>query len=333
MIGTLIALIIVGAAAIASTAVFQLPPVLAGIGAAALILLFTVYHGLRYHLQTRKILDDLASELENVKVQGLHGSPVDNEVFQDAREAFNEGLVELPGQSSWFSRSPAEDSYNRRTILERQLNLAVYQSIPNLLIGVGILFTFTGIVVVLYTASHGVADLAGSNVDAAKDSLQNLFSALSVKFITSIAGIACSAVFNQVEKQRGHQLDHALQELCSQLNRQAPLLRFEDELLSGIRGLDTTRSAGALKEAADALQVTSQRLGEQIGAIAEAQGKMTPEALGAQISQVLDSRFAPVFEAIQKDLSNLAAIKHDQGQDIVQHLMKALRDEVIEPVT
>ena len=73
-----------------------------------------------------------------------------------------------------------------------ELNLPYYQAIPNYFVGLGLLFTFFGLVAALYFASQGVA----GDVEAAKAALTKLLHAATFKFSTSIAGLLSSILLS-----------------------------------------------------------------------------------------------------------------------------------------
>lgn len=259
-------------------------------------------------------------------------------VVREAMQAFKQQLVELPGMKK-KSRLPAEEFINRQTTLEKVVNLPAFEAVPNILIGTGILFTFVGIIVVLLAAGADVGSLSSTDPRKAQESLQNLFQAISIKFITSVAGIFCSSLLSLAIKNEVKQVAIACQAFASRLNEEFPVLTFEVEILSLLRALGSQETATSMREAATslgqaakALNDSSGALGEQMGRLVEAQERLTPEAIGRQVGQVLEDQFAPVFRDIRDSLQELHKIKAEQGQQIVEALMSELRTEVIEPV-
>jgi hypothetical protein len=74
------------------------------------------------------------------------------------------------------------------------LNFPVWQALPNYFVGVGLLFTFFGLVAALQFASGAVA----ADIDEAQGALRNLLAAATFKFMTSICGLFSSIVFSVV---------------------------------------------------------------------------------------------------------------------------------------
>jgi Mg2+ and Co2+ transporter CorA len=106
--------------------------------------------------------------------------------------------------------------FNQNTLIAPQLNLTLYQAVPNILVGIGLFFTFIGLIAALWFASEGVA---AENVEEAKAALSDLLHAATFKFITSVAGLLSSIVFSWREKAHLHQLSEKLHALCLALEK------------------------------------------------------------------------------------------------------------------
>lgn len=106
---------------------------------------------------------------------------------------FKETLIFPPPNEPGAIRNTARPSaYLNVGSVASELNLSLYQAIPNYFVGVGLLFTFFGLVAALYFASEGVA----GDVKQAKESLGNLLTAATFKFLTSIAGLISSLLLS-----------------------------------------------------------------------------------------------------------------------------------------
>jgi ABC-type transporter Mla subunit MlaD len=71
------------------------------------------------------------------------------------------------------------------------LHLRLFQALPNYFVGLGLLFTFMGLVAALFAASEAVT---AANVEQAQEALGKLLHAATFKFLTSIAGLFVSLV-------------------------------------------------------------------------------------------------------------------------------------------
>lgn len=89
-------------------------------------------------------------------------------------------------------------------------------------VGIGLLFTFIGLVAALKFAASGVTS---TDVATAKEALNGLLSAASFKFMTSIAGLGCSLFLSVAARSVTYAIEGAAQGLCAELERNmAPLI-------------------------------------------------------------------------------------------------------------
>lgn len=127
---------------------------------------------------------------------------------------------------------PPEYHFYRDTLLGRKLNLRLYNAVPNLLTGAGILGTFIGLVAGIYLASGG---LASDEIAEAKRAMQILLNGASLAFITSIVGLVSSILFSIGEKRGVHRFDELLGRwitaLEQRLRRVTPEGLAQDQLI------------------------------------------------------------------------------------------------------
>jgi hypothetical protein len=140
-----------------------------------------------------------------------------NPVIGEAWRAFVRTLVPVPGQDGVLgtTRRPRED-LNESILTSAGVNLRFYTAVPNYLVGLGLLFTFAGLVAALYFASAGVA---AASIQEAQDALRHLLAAATFKFMTSIAGLGASIVYSSREKTQLYRLGQRLDALCTALEQ------------------------------------------------------------------------------------------------------------------
>jgi hypothetical protein len=140
-----------------------------------------------------------------------------NPVIGEAWRAFVQTLVPVPGQDGVLgaTRRPRED-LNEGILTSAGVNLRFYTAVPNYLVGLGLLFTFVGLVAALYFASAGVV---APSIQEAQDALRNLLAAATFKFMTSIAGLGASIVYSSREKTHLYRLGQRLDMLCTALEQ------------------------------------------------------------------------------------------------------------------
>jgi methyl-accepting chemotaxis protein len=151
----------------------------------------------------------------------------DNELKFLLRET-EAGLIDLPTQhgvsqgprSSYSFRSHA-DTWTVRSVLGGRMNLALFETMPNLLIGFGLMCTFIFLAVALQQAGLALnaLDVSARQQDQA---LQSLIATAGGKFITSIAGLLCSLVWNWRAKVALENLQASIDTLCHTLRARVP---------------------------------------------------------------------------------------------------------------
>jgi hypothetical protein len=199
------------------------PWTLSGLLIAAALLIW-----LDFRRRLRPVLDGLEEALRVVEgaasAGALHDrfSAIDqrlasNAVIGDAWRAFVRTLVPVPGQDGVLgaTRRPRED-LNEGILTGAGINLRFYTAVPNYLVGLGLLFTFMGLVAALYFASAGVA---APSVQEAQSALGKLLGAATFKFVTSIAGLGASIVYSSREKSLLYRLGQQLDALCTALEQ------------------------------------------------------------------------------------------------------------------
>ncbi|MGH6914892.1 MAG: hypothetical protein ACREH3_14440, partial [Geminicoccales bacterium] len=140
-----------------------------------------------------------------------------NRVIGASWRAFAQTLVPVPGDDDALgaTRRPRED-LNETILTSAGVNLRFYMAVPNYLVGLGLLFTFLGLVAALYFASAGVA---AANIQAAQGALRDLLGAATFKFVTSIAGLGASIVYSSREKTHLYLVGQRLTALCTALEQ------------------------------------------------------------------------------------------------------------------
>lgn len=148
-----------------------------------------------------------------------------NPVIGEAWRAFVGTLVPVPGQEGVLgaTRRPRED-LNESILTGAGINLRFYTAVPNYLVGLGLLFTFAGLVAALYFASAGVA---AASIQEAQAALRHLLGAATFKFVTSIAGLGASIVYSSREKTHLYRFAHRLDALCTALEQRLVLVTPE----------------------------------------------------------------------------------------------------------
>jgi len=219
-------------------------------------------------------------------------------VLGEAWRAFVPTIRPVPGGSEalGYTRRPREQFDH--ALLVRAVDLRFYESVPNLLVGVGLLFTFLGLVAALHFASRGVA---AADVQLAQLSLQELLAAATFKFATSIAGLGSSLVFSWRERAHVHRAQRELAGLCHALEARMVPLTTESLQLAQLELLEAQR--------------------RELGRIARLAGAELPEAAREELAAALARAVAPLAEAF----AELAEKVRSEGSGLVREKLRAGR--------
>ena len=155
-------------------------------------------------------------------------SKTPDEVLRFLLRETQAGLIDLPtagnsaqtSTTSYSFRSHAE-TWTIRDALGGRLNLSFFETMPNLLIGFGLMCTFIFLAVALQQAGLALnaLDVSARQQDQA---LQSLIATAGGKFITSIAGLLCSLVWNWRAKISLGNLQSSIDALCHTLRSKIP---------------------------------------------------------------------------------------------------------------
>jgi ABC-type transporter Mla subunit MlaD len=200
---------------------------------------------------------------------------------------------------------------------ERTMAMHWYRALPNYLVGLGLCFTFLGVVAVI--------SLAAASLQASKDAadqteaLRQLLAAASTKFWTSLAGVGASVVYSWFFRWRQINVDRSIAAFVTDLNRRVFVLNA-NALLLQIREEDQ-RQTSCLESMATNIGVA---VGEQftrasrIMTEAIAALDKTVQGMGAQMGEKTDSMkqaitdlSGGIVETTSKDLEKLVAAAVD----------------------
>lgn len=192
------------------------------------IIVFAIWHWLRLKRGFKGILRDIRSArklVESCDSPEAFGSRYEtvsetlfaNQTLGDVWREFAETLVPPDGTVRRVRNTSRPENYFNADLVNRAgVNMRFYQALPNYLVGLGLLFTFIGLIAALYFAGKGVAS---ESVQEAQTSLRELLEAATFKFGTSVAGLGTSIWFSWKKKGLLHSLDTEVQNFCHALER------------------------------------------------------------------------------------------------------------------
>lgn len=247
---------------------------------------------------------------------------------------FKESLVHpaRAGDPIWNTARPGR-YLNRH---EAGLHYRVVQSLPNVFVGVGLLFTFIGLVAALKVANTGIA---GQDMAATTRSLAELLGAATAKFYTSIAGLFCSILLGFAIRYGLVRIDRAFAVLANLLEARlvaatpesltSRLLAQAEEQTKQLKLINTDIAVaigGEVRKALDAalplhLAHAATPLRESVTAMIEAVSSQNRDGVGEMIKAFGDrlegatnDRMAELAETLARLVAALDATSQRMGQ-------------------
>ncbi len=143
--------------------------------------------------------------------------------FGRAWEEFVEMLImPPPGSGDPVRNTSGVSNYlNETTIIFPEVNFRFFRSVPNLLMGLGILGTFLGLAVGVGSADTGLSSGIPSEITA---SLEQLLSGASLAFYSYIVGILLSLIFVGIERRQSRKLHLDLYNWVDELEKHLRLI-------------------------------------------------------------------------------------------------------------
>ncbi len=177
--------------------------------------------------------------------------------LSEAWQEFQDSLItrqRFGNQDVIYKTDEASLFFSEERVLDQNLNLRFWNSVPALLVGIGILGTFVGLVWGLIPFS-GIDFSQTANI---QEAIKGLLSGVSTAFVTSVWGMLASLVFNFLEKfgigsirKSIAELQRALDQLFTLTTQEEIAFRQEDELAQQTQALKafSTDLANEIKSA------------------------------------------------------------------------------------
>jgi ABC-type transporter Mla subunit MlaD len=172
-----------------------------------LTIIYALTSGIILFQQTRQIKNALKTLPETPTPEQIQKIPLLKDSWQDYVDTFF-------ASSGEFQKTNEDSLYyfNENSVLSQKLSLRYWYSVPNILVGFGILGTFVGL-------TFGIADFKTGSTPEIKASINILLSGMGLAFVTSIWGMLLSMGFNILEKNLFSQVNKEIRAFCKKLDR------------------------------------------------------------------------------------------------------------------
>lgn len=256
-------------------------------------------------------LRNLQKALDSSEIKGRQAITTAIEQTKDVnvRNALREiqsGLFEIPGDLGvkTYSLRFYQDILTPRVLLAKKVNLALYEAAPNILIGVGLLFTFGFLAIALADVMPALGPSAAP--ENIRSAISGLLQNASGKFLTSIAGMSCSLLWSYASKRNLENLEDEIEALCSAMQ-----MHVED-----------TGSEAAISAQIALLSEILNENREQVGQL-----KRFETDFAVAIGKALGSQMQPALERLAATISDaLRALTEKVGTMNEEALRKMLSD-------
>ena len=191
-------------------------------------------------------------------------------IFNHLWKEFTEQLIEPTGTNSEevFQNSIRPESFFKLEYFckEKKINLKLLESMPGILLGLGVLGTFLGLSLSLWGA---FPHLTGDSPDVNK-SINSLIEGAKLAFSTSVVGLFFSLVFNFSSDRIISMLQNSLNDFNSSLERSLEFVTEEHLLISSLE---------ELKQHGKYLENMDERISLKVGDRIEQMGDKIQEAI------------------------------------------------------
>lgn len=190
--------------------------------------LFAIFFGFRFWLSGFRPCSGMLQSLSNTfkKVDGgqvedayeeLKEQLSNNPIFKPLWKRFDESIVRVHREDRirLFTTLDAHHFFNESTLINPFINLRLYNSIPGLLTGIGILGTFVGLVIGLANINLEVirTEDPSQGIEGLIQGIIGLLGGAKVAFSTSVWGVFLSITFSLYEKYAVNALQKKLSDL------------------------------------------------------------------------------------------------------------------------
>lgn len=197
------------------------------------------------------------------------------------------------------------DVWSANRLLSRSINLPLAEAIPNLLVGLGLLFTFLFLTLALTQATAALLPQSGQAPTDITGATRGLLSAAGAKFLTSLAGLLASLVWAVAARRRMAQLNAAAEEVLDRIGRVVPSGGGEMAIFAHLQiARDHHQSSGQhIEVTKDIVEHAARQVELARDLITEARGHSGTLGQHVQVAKDLDTKAAEHLDLTEELLS------------------------------
>jgi hypothetical protein len=217
--------------------------------------------------------------------------------------------------------------FNENTLGPSLFSRDSFKGISNLLVGIGVLFTFVGLVVGL----QGL-DIGSDNIELLKQGIASVVNGAKISFVSSIFGIFFSVVFSGIYLNHKTKLRDKIFKLQNAIDFRYPRTNPEKSLAE-IRDYSkqTEVHLGALSETlGDKLQSVVREMGQEIRLGVESSLSSTIAPYMEKIADKAMNSSENAFEKIVEEFLDKVGKAGEEQQKLIQNTNKTLQDSLVD---
>ncbi len=269
---------------------------------------FFLFYALKRYSASKSQITELLFELSKTSSQTIHADfeeirhrIIRDKIFDVHWREFDKSLIKIKEgeQIKIYSTSNSEDHFNEYSVVRKQLNVRLLNSVSGILVTLGLIGTFIGI-------SAGLGEISFAGNDSAKltQGITTLLGGAQVAFSSSVWGLILSLGFNVFEKvliQKLSLIVLELQELIDSL--------FERKSSVGILALSLNEE----KEQTRQLQTFNDDLVFRLGDV---------------LDKTIRENFNPVLEKLLVAVKELTDFKKESATDAMKSMIEEFKSSM-----
>ncbi len=311
----------------------NMPPALAGVGVViAVLLLVFIFRfflpGVRLLLCLRKVRSQLKSSGQDRLADLQSFFAIDDtlkHLWKEFRDTLHEQREERHGELvtvAWRATTPAASFFNGQSVIDDRLKTEFFKHLPGIFTGLGIIGTFSGLIIGLQNFEVPDDPLR------VRASLEALLHGVFEAFIVSACAIGLAMIATLLEKGLLASLYGLTEEICAQLDDRFAMGAGEEYLARLVSASENASAqSNILKDAlVGDLKVLLQDMTKQ-QILAQ---KVTSETLGKQIIGGIEASLqAPLHrigEVVAQASGDQSAVATDLLKDVMASFSQRLND-------
>ena len=164
---------------------------------------------------TRQLAQQFLILSENFNEDNIEKIPFVNRVWEE----YSSTLFSFNGGKKTYEYS--SDYFNEIKLFHTSYNFKWLQSVPSVLVGIGILGTFVGL-------TFGISNFHTSNTKEIQSSITVLLSGMGTAFVSSIWGMLLSLLYSYLEKSNIYSLHSKVHVFCNLLDKNFLVTKNEE---------------------------------------------------------------------------------------------------------